>query len=469
MPDQVDTSQEPAVARTTRESASHGPASSESAPQDSEFDPGEMEKLVSENPQVYSMLIAAVSREVMVWLEDTRSRRLTALLASGSIVVAVLLAIGGFLINQLLQGLVDTAVDDAIEANQEANRASDIFQSRVAALNFRALRLDEAEGFSQEDADDLVQSVESLYESGIGNTDDNVDRDVRLRNIADLTFAVETIANSFAQADRDDLISQITDVAPDVTERSAVMTQLIVQVRGRNLIGIAGGANAWTTGTDRELYTEYRDYAERARQTGFPELYLVFELITRHMQGRPNAEVRELVADVADLNEVDQNAFEQLMRSLVDGSFVRSPTAASRRIQARTREFLEDYETESLIFGLILATVPDTTVDVQDVVPISVGSTQRYSFEPDGRPGLYRLTVDQASAYRIDVMSSDGDPIVEIASEDDPYAPLDTDDDGGVGTDARLDVILDPGVYYLSVRNFSPEAGSFALLVQLLR
>ena len=466
MSDQVDPAREQATARTTPESAPPGSAPSGSAPPGSESDPGEMKKLIAENPQVYSMLIAAVAREVMVWLEDNRARRRATFLASGSIAVAVLLAIGSFLINQLLLGQVQTAVDGAIEDN----RASVIFQSRVAALNFRALRLDQAESFSQEDADDLIQSVESLYESGIGNTDDSTDADVRLQNILDLTFAVETIADSFAQADRDDLISRITDVAPDVTERSTVMTQLIVQVQGRNLIGTAGGADVWVdaAGAERELYAEYKEYAERARQTGFPELYLVFELIMRHMEGRPDEEMRQLIADVADLNEVDREGFERLMRSLVDGSFIRSPTAASRRIQARTREFLEDYEAVSPILGFILTTVADAEAEVQDAVPIAVGRSEQYSFEPEGQPGWYQLSVDQASAYRIDVMSSVGDPIVEISREDDPYTPLDFDDDGGAGTDARLNVLLDAGVYYLRVRNLNAEAGGFSLLVQLL-
>ena len=416
------------------------------------------------------MLIAAVAREVMVWLEESRARRRAALLASGSIAVAVLLAIGSFLINQLLLGQVQTAVDGAIEDNL----ASVTFQSRVAALNFRALRLDQAEGFSQEDADDLIQSVESLYESGVGsiddNTDGNTDLDVRLENILNLTFAVETIADSFAQADRDDLISRITDAAPDITERSTVMTQLIVQMMGRNLIATAGGTDAWVdaTGAEQELYTEYKEYAERARQTGFPELYLVFELITRHMEGRPDVEMRQLIADVADLNEVDREGFERLMRSLVDGSFIRSPTAASRRIQARTREFLEDYGAVGPVLGFVLATVADAEAEVQDAVPIAVGPSEQYSFEPEGQPGWYQLSVDQASAYRIDVMSSVGDPIVEISREDDPYTPLDSDDDGGAGTDARLNVLLDAGVYYLRVRNLNAEAGGFSLLVQLL-
>ena len=417
------------------------------------------------------MLIAAVAREVMVWLEDSRSRRRATLLASGSIAVAVLLAIGGFLINQLLRGEVEAAVGDAIEDNL----ASVTFQSRVAALNFRALRLDQAEGFSQDDADDLVQSVESLYESGIGNADDDtdagIDPDARLQNILDLTFAVETIANSFAQADRDDLISRLTDAAPDVTERSTAMTQLIVQIQGRNLIGAPGGADAWVdaTGAEREVYSEYREYTERARQTGFPELYLVFELITKHMEGRPDEEMRQLIADVADLNEVDREGFERLMRSLVEGSFITSPNAASRRIQARARAFLEDYGDTNAVLGFILATVADVEAEVQDAVPITVGRSGQYSFEQEGRFGWYRLSVDLTSAYRIDVISSEGDPIVEIAREDDPYTTLYFNDDGGVGTDARLEVLLNAGVYYLRVRNLNAEAGGFSLLVQLLQ
>lgn len=418
------------------------------------------------------MLIAAVSREVMIWLEDSRSRRRATLLASGSIAVAVLLAIGGFLINQLLAGQVEAAVDEAIEDNL----ASVTFQSRVAALNFRALRLDQAEGFSQNDADDLIQSVESLYDSGIDDgdiddeADDNTDPEVRFQNILDLTFAVETIADSFAQADRDDLISRIVDAAPNVAERSTTMTQLIVQMLGRNLIGTAGGTDAWVdaTGAERELYTDYKEYAERARQTGFPELYLVFELITRHMEGRPHEEMIQLVADVADLNEVDREGFERLMRSLVDGSFIRSPTAASRRTQARVREFLEEYGDTSAVLGFILATVADDEAEIEAAVPITVGTSEQYAFEPEGRLGWYRLSVGEPSAYRIDVMSSDGDPLVQVSREEDPYTPLDFDDDGGAGTDARLEVLLDAGVYYLSVQDLTEEAGAFTLLVQLL-
>lgn len=410
------------------------------------------------------MLTAAISRDVMTWLDDRRARRRSTLLASGSIAVAVLLAIGGFLINQLLLGQVRTAVNAAIQDKL----ASVTFQSRVAALNFRALRLDQADGFTQDDANDLVLSVASLYESSIDDTD--LPEETRLQNILDLTFAVETIANSFAQADRDDLISEITDAAPEVTGRSVTMTQLIVQMMGRNLIGTAGGTDSWVddTGAEQELYREYKEYAERARRTGFPELYLVFELITRHMAGRPDAEMRELIADITDLNEVDREGFERLMRTLVEGSFIRSPTAASRRIQARTRAFLEDYGTASPFLGFVLATVADPDAEIQDAIPVALGQTEGYAFQPEGRPGWHQLSVDQASAYRIDVMSSDGDPIIDIRGSDDLSTPLSSDDDGGVGTDARLEVFLEAGVYYLTVRDLNGETGSFSLLVQLL-
>ena len=156
------------------------------------------------------------------------------------------------------------------------------------------------------------------------------------------------------------------------------------------------------------------------------------------------------------------------MRSFVDGSFIRSPTAASRRIQARARQFLEEYGDANPVLGFILATVADDEAEIQAAVPISVGRSEQYSFEPEGRPGWYQLSVGEPSAYRIDVMSSDGDPLVRVSRAEDPYTPLNFDDDGGAGTDARLEVLLNAGDYYLSVENLNAEAGAFTLLVQLL-
>ena len=449
---------DPAERRTTHAARGSEPPSPASPAPDLD----RLDRLISENPQIYSMLVAKVSLEVVKWLEERGARQRAAALAAGSIVVAVLVASGGFIINQVLSGLATSAVSSALEDN----RASVIFQSRVAALNFRALRLDQAEGFSQEEADELVQSLASLHESGIGDQD--LDEDVRLRNISDLTFAVETIALSFAQADRDDLISQIIAVAPEVADRSTTMTQLRVHMMGRDLIGTAGGAPSWvdSTGTERELYREYKVYVERARQTGYPELYLVFELITRHMEGHPEEEMRQLVADIGDLNDVDRENFETTMSSLVSGSFINSPTAASQRVQARALSFLEDYAETSPILNSILEFSASSDSEVPDMTPVVIGQSERYEFEPEGEVGWYQFSVDRESSYRIDVMSSGGDPIIYIWNSGDLSSPLDFDDDGGAGTNARLELFLDAGLYYLSIRDLNEETGTFSLLVQ---
>ena len=147
---------------------------------------------------------------------------------------------------------------------------------------------------------------------------------------------------------------------------------------------------------------------------------------------------------------------------------IRSPTAASRRIQTRARAFLEDYGDADTVLGFILATVADADAEVQDAVSIVLGRAEQYLFQAEGRPGWYRLSVDQVSAYRIDVISSDGDPIVDLWRSDDLFTPLNSDDDGGAGTDARLDVVLEAGDYYLSVRNLNEEVGNFSLVVQVL-
>ena len=453
------------------------PKSSNTKPPLPGVDSDDSESQAGEPFPAYNLLRAAVLSDVMKWLEEDRARRRTASLTVASITTVALVAIAGVIVNELLVFNVERTVNQVISENL----SSVTFQSRVAALNFRAVALDQADGFSVAEANVIVQSIESLYETGIGDIEDDNNRipsDVRSQNIADLMFAVETAVESFAAADRNDLVAQIRNVAPAVSERSSVMTQIMVHMTGRNLIGLAGGADSWRdrAGIEQGIYQEYEQYAARARETGFPELFLVFELIIRHMEGRPDEEIRQLAAEVVDLNEVDRDAFITVMTSLVQGAFIDAPTAASERVMARTREFLETYRDSSSILESILLSVDVGSADLGSSVPtsqgfdsaepITIGQVERHSFRPDGQVGWYRVSIDDALPYRIDVTSVDGDPIITLGSFDDQFEELASDDDGGSRTDARIDIDLEPGVYYLSVRNFTGGEGNFSLVVR---
>ena len=306
---------------------------------DQEADSDDEESQTTDGFPAYGLLRAAVFSDVTKWVEEDRARRRAAVLTAASISMVALIAIGGFLVNQLLVFNVERHVTQAVADNLSAVS----FPSQVAALNYRVFALDQASGFTSDEAHGIIQSIETLYESGI--RDSNISPDVRSQNIAHLMFAVETAVQSFAAADREDLVSRITDVAPRVSERSSVVAPIAVTITARRLIGMAGGADSWEdrAGIEQRLYQKYELYAERSRDTGYPELYFAFELIIRFMERRPDNEIRQLAAEVEDLNEVDREAFVMVMKSLADGSFTTESTAASERVRARTRGFLEAY------------------------------------------------------------------------------------------------------------------------------
>ena len=185
----------------------------------------------ADNDVQLPMLVAAVLREVRKSILEEQAARRSAILGIVSIFTVVVVAGGGLVINQLVEDYIDEQIGEYLD--------SVTFQSQVAALNVRAIRLDQQPGFDENEATDLIQSVATLHTNAVDNED--LPLDVRTQNRANLTFAVATIARSFAAADRQDLVSEITSIAPEITRRSPVMTQLLVQMVGRNLIGAPGG------------------------------------------------------------------------------------------------------------------------------------------------------------------------------------------------------------------------------------
>ena len=176
-----------------------------------------------------------------------------------------------------------------------------------------------------------------------------------------LTFAVETLANNFAAADRSDLVGALERTTPAIAERSDIFTQNMAQNLGRELIGMPGGESAWRdfTGETIETYRRYQVYAKRANETGYPELYLVYELVMRHLGGVPNEEIYELVDDIISLSPGDLEAFQTLMVIHAEESYTTNPDATSGRVARRFRDFLDKYHERNPVLDSVWETVAE--------------------------------------------------------------------------------------------------------------
>ena len=300
--------------------------------------------VLTHDAHVFTMLVSTITSEVTTVIEQRRARERTMLLSLCSIGLVLGLAVGGFLINEVLSIRVNRAVTSAVDANLGLAQ----FQSELAALSFSASQLRADGGFTEDTAHGLIADVDTLYRTAdrLQPSREGLDLLSRLRP------PLESLALAFGRAGRIDLTQRLEDAAPRIAESSDAFTQVFVQSLGPQQIGEAGAPESWlsSAGEYDGDFIRYRKYVERAKATGYPEHFLVFELIVRHMEGRSAAELEELLQDVDSLNDRDSATFIRLMVQQITLGFVSDPTALSaefRRAADRARDFVSEYRMSS--------------------------------------------------------------------------------------------------------------------------
>ena len=188
---------------------------------------------------------------------------------------------------------------------------------------------------------------------------------------------METLFQNFAAADMPDFMLSLEEAAPDISKRSDVFLYYAMLTYGRKLLGAAGGVQSWQreNSENSRLLDRYQQYAIRARDSGFPELYLVGEIIIRHMAEHQQREIQELLDDVDTLNDRDKSNFEEILLSWATESFTSRPDASSQRLAERVRKFIDEYSDYSKILKTVQekilipfpnASLPPASVPAQD-------------------------------------------------------------------------------------------------------
>lgn len=291
-----------------------------------------------DNPQVFGLFLDSVDKRISENIrQNTRNNR-NSVLAALAIVATFLTGISGFFFGEIIQIFKQTSEtaarrvvqEETSRINQEVIKLQ--FDTQVSALNFEVLSLDLADGFSQSEADSIITRIRSLNE---------LSPDIQSRK--KLAFAVETAAANFAAANRIDFVAQLEAATPQLLFESDVALQAMILVLGHRLISDAGAPRSWLDddGSMNETYQRYRSYADRATNAGFPELYLLFELLLRYLEKRPQEEIENLIVDTNHLNALDSEEFVRIMSSLAISG--KDDLPGSERLAARTTKFLCDY------------------------------------------------------------------------------------------------------------------------------
>ena len=294
---------------------------------------------ILDNPQIFGLFLDSVDKRIDENIKQRTTRSWNLVLAVLAVTATLLTGLFGFFYGEIMEvfekAAEETARDVAeAESLQIKSRVQDLqFETELTGLNFQVLRLDMADGFSDREAEAILERIEALYRSTIDET-----------GRRKLAFAVESAAKNFAAANRIDYLESLEEIAPHLLLESDVALQAMTLVLGYRLLSDAGAPRTWIDkdGSMWETYQKYRDYSDRVRHSGYPELYLVFEMIIGHLEGRNRDEVINLIGDSDELSSADSDAFVTIMESLSIG--VSDELPGSDRLAKRTRDFLCVYE-----------------------------------------------------------------------------------------------------------------------------
>ena len=304
-----------------------------------------------ENQRLYKLFISKISEKVnkdirkrnadfRAWLIGILTLVVFSFAASGTVVLR------GYVddaVAPAVKEAVDLAVKEAVDlAVKEATDALQ-FDLEIASLNFRMVNLDRSESFTSEEAESIIEDINSLVSRGAKE---------KLRK---LEFATNTAVESFAAADRLDLVLRLQDIAPDLFQNSGTITQTLLQASGFMLLADAGAPNSWTdtTGSRSGIYKIYRTYADRAELAGYRGLYLLHEVLLGYIEGRSAEEIGNLIADIDSLDEADSEHFVLVMTPLASGEVTKELTAQSRRVVSRVTAFLCEYKEQSYLLQIV--------------------------------------------------------------------------------------------------------------------
>ena len=281
---------------------------------------------ILDNPQVYALLMSTIDERVAAGVRERNVSLRNWLIGSLTIAVIILTAGGAITLRYFVDEAVRGTVGNAVDAVR--------FNSEVAELNFRVLNLDLSEGFTSEEAESIIWAIESL-----------IPKKQDAQRLGKLAFAVDTAVQNFAEANRLDLVTRLEDVASDLLLNSTIVIPTMLQANGFMLLADAGAPTSWTdtTGSRSEAYKSYRKYLDRAEHAGYPELYLLFEILLGYLEGRSAGVINNLIEDTDSLSDEDAEHFAQVITALATGAMTRESNAASKRVASRVTAFLCEY------------------------------------------------------------------------------------------------------------------------------
>lgn len=264
-------------------------------------------------------------------------------------VLSTMLVVFGSISSIFVDQIIDRIVEGRVEQSIDQSLGDTRFRMELAHLALTVdkieLKLESKIGITREDLSLMRDEVNDMIQTYMRDPGISP-KALRVRSRGIEPILAKLIEVS-AETGQNGFVDRFYSMAPDILEDSNSVTQTMAQNFGQRLIGNPGAPKAWREGSGySEEYQDYKIFIDRANSTGYPELYLAYELVIRHMEGQSKDELRPLLDDARTLTLSDREQFVRLIVAQATGTFASKKTAFIERVTNRFSAFFEEYKHE---------------------------------------------------------------------------------------------------------------------------
>ena len=305
--------------------------------QDTDGNPANTE--TKSNAGSIDLIVELATLRALKELREHRRREWQTIVGFLSAVVIVVTAIGGILVNEILDYRVNKHVKDTVQQRLSEPH----FDLKMAAISMEVQALNAEKGGNSEwRLTKIATDLRGLVDEYI--RDSSIATEVRNTRMWTTLIAIEDLMELSEALEHYHLMYQFRDIAPKIVLESDPVAQMLMQHTGRTLIGMAGAPEVWHTEDGPiDKYTQYQRYADRANSGNFAELFIAFELVIRHMKSAPRAELLELINDANKLPKLEKGLFVRILVNHQCGRFGKQEDGAADRVSVRFKKFITDY------------------------------------------------------------------------------------------------------------------------------
>ena len=292
------------------------------------------ENVIHSDP-FYDLFVNKIVVEVEDRVRKDQARNLNRLSIFGGLIGAALLGAAAFFHSTLVQRAAEEAVTSRLGELEGKIEVADLSLQLTEVIN----DIEQGQSFSNAQQNAALRLLTKASEL------DN------FRERSSFIPQLESLTLSFAAADVGTSIDAVDDLYRKNLQQSSNIVGGLALHYGMRLLRTPDAPSDWNESPFDDLYARYLHYVHSAKSNGYPETYVLFEMLREHMLYKDSQEtndraVMELIAEIDDLGTNDLDNFWNMLDSLKSTDWPQDKLAQYSRISKNVDDFLETYKHE---------------------------------------------------------------------------------------------------------------------------